>query len=172
MAATLAAILPTAERPVFRMEQARQQVLVPVDQFVVTQQDVVLVAELQGSVALCLCDDVQDSGGLLHIQAGLPVHARNPELTDNTLSSDLLLVDRCVAELKRKEPRAKHWQARLIGHASDLTGGMERAMGIQSFIEACLQDAEVRLVSSTVHEGGPRRLLFRPSLAQLNCELC
>jgi chemotaxis receptor (MCP) glutamine deamidase CheD len=152
------------------MEQSRQQILVPVDQYAITQRDVVFAASLKGSMALCLSDELQEAGGLLHMQGGRPGRVNDPELTDNTLSSDLLLLDRCLAELRRSDPRARHWQARLVAHADELAGGRERLIGIQSFVEAFLDDANIRLVASTIHEGEPRMLRFRPALGQLSCE--
>ncbi len=153
------------------MPRAQQKVVVPVDQFAITQQDVVFVASLKGSLALCLSDEVQEAGGLLHMQAGRPGRANDPELTDNTLSSDLLLLDRCLTELKRSEPRARHWQARFVAHADEQAGGRERLLAIQSFVEAFLDDAQIRLVAGTIHDGEPRRLLFRPALGQVSSEL-
>jgi len=146
------------------------EITVPVDQFAVTSQDRLLVARLSGSFALCLSDEVQEAGALLHMQAGRPGGVNDPELTDNTLSTDLLLIDRCLADLKLADPRARHWQARFVAHADPRAGGHERLDGIRSFIQAFLDDAGIRLVSAAAHEGPPLRLAFRPSLAQLRCE--
>jgi chemotaxis receptor (MCP) glutamine deamidase CheD len=151
-------------------DRAQQQVVVPVDQFAITQQDLLFVAHLKGSLALCISDEVQEAGGMLHMQAGRPGRVNDPELTDNTLSSDLLLLDRCLAELRQCEPRARHWQARFVAHADAQAGGRERLLAIQSFVEAFLDDAGIRLVSSTAHDGEPRLLQFRPALGQLSCE--
>ena len=151
-------------------DRALQEVVVPVDQYSITQQDVVFVARLQGSLALCIGDEVHESGALLHMQAGRPGRVKDPELTDNTLSSDLLLLDRCMVELKRSEPRAKHWQARFVGHSDIEAGGRERLLAIQSFVEAFLDDAGIRLVSSAAHDGAPQLLRFRAALGQLSCD--
>ncbi|MEO6079506.1 MAG: hypothetical protein ABIQ86_06995 [Steroidobacteraceae bacterium] len=152
------------------MDRAQQKVVVPVDQYAITQQDVVFAADLRGSLALCLSDEVQEAGGLLHMQAGRQGRMRDPELSDNTLSSDLLLLDQCLHELRRSEPRARHWQARLIAHADEQAGGRERLLGIQNFIEAFLDDVQIRLVACTIHEGAARLLLFRPALGEVSCE--
>jgi chemotaxis receptor (MCP) glutamine deamidase CheD len=149
------------------MDRAIPELAVPVDQFAVTQQDVVLTALLKGSFALCICDEVHEAGALLHMQAGRPGRVNDPELTDNTLSTDLLLFDRCLADLKHVESRARHWQARLVAHADPQAGGRERLLGIQSFIEAYLDDAGIRLVSIVVHDGPSQQLWFRPGMAQL-----
>ena len=63
---------------------------------------------------------------------------RTPNLTDTTLSTDLLLLDRCFVELRKSEPRAQHWQAKVVGQVQDLPGARERFDGVQSFLSAFL----------------------------------
>lgn len=141
---------------------------VPVDQFEIARHDVVLCAQLQSSFALCLYDEVQEGGALLHMQIGRPDRAADPELTDNTLSTNLLLLDRCIAELRQSDPRARHWQAKFVAHEGH--GGRELALGVQSFIEAYLEDVGIGLVSAAVHSDESLRLSFRPAMGQLRCE--
>lgn len=151
------------------MDPLPQQTDVPLDQFAVVRQDLMLRARLSGSLVVCFNDEILETGGLLHMQAGRPGRASDPELTDNTLSGDLLLMDRCLAALRQAEPRARHWQARLAAHADPRAGGRERLDGIHSFIEACLADAGVRVVSVAVHDL-PQWLYFRAALGQLRSE--
>jgi chemotaxis receptor (MCP) glutamine deamidase CheD len=153
------------------MDHTPQEVMVPVDSFLVAQQDLMLCAQLQGSFALCISDEVHDAGALIHVQAGRPGRVgNNPDLTDNTLSTDLLLLDRCLAELRIAEPRAKHCQARFVAHADPQAGGAERLSALQAFIEVYLEDTGVRLTSASTHDGGMRRLCFRPALRSLRCD--
>ena len=152
------------------MDKPIPQTDVPVDQFRVVADDQRLVARLAGSFALCIGDEVHEAGALLHMQAGRPGHVNDQELTDNTLSTDLLLIDRCLAELRAAEPRARHLQARFVAHADPAAGGHERLAGIRSFVEALLEDAGIRLVSSAAHDGQPLRVAFRPALGQLRCD--
>jgi chemotaxis receptor (MCP) glutamine deamidase CheD len=151
-------------------ERVLQEVAVPVDQFEIARNDVVLAASLRSSFALCLYDEVNEAGALLHMQIGRPGRVADPELTDNTLSTNLLLLDRCIEELRHCEPRARHWQAKFIAHADEPSGGRERMLGIQSFIEAYLEDVGIGLVSAAAHTDEPLRLRFRPAMAQLHCE--
>ncbi len=152
------------------MERVLPEVQVPVDQFEIARHDLVLCAQLKSSFALCLYDEVQEGGALLHMQIGRPGRISDPELTDNTLSTNLLLLDRCIAELKHSDPRARHWQAKFVAHAEEGNGGRELALGVQSFIEAYLEDVGVGLVSAAVHADEPLRLSFRPAMGQLRCE--
>ncbi|MDQ2640177.1 MAG: hypothetical protein M3Y79_06325 [Pseudomonadota bacterium] len=153
------------------MDHTPTEVTVPVDTFFLAQQDLVLCAQLHGSFALCISDELEDAGALIHVQAGRPGRVgTNPDLTDNTLSTDLLLLDRCLQELREAEPRARHWQARFIAHADPAAGGYERLSALQAFVEVYLEDTGVRLTSAAVHDGPVRTLAFRPSLRQLRCE--
>jgi chemotaxis receptor (MCP) glutamine deamidase CheD len=146
------------------------EVQVPVDLFEIARYDVVLCAQLQSSFALCLYDAVHEGGAMLHMQIGRPGGARDPELTDNTLSTNLLLLDKCISELKQSDPRARHWQAKFVAHAEERRGGRELALGIQSFVEAYLEDVSIGLVSAAAHCDEPLRLSFRPVMGQLRCE--
>jgi chemotaxis receptor (MCP) glutamine deamidase CheD len=151
-------------------ERALQEVAVPVDQFEIARHDLLLCASLRSSFALCLYDEVNEGGALLHMQIGRPGRVVDPELTDNTLSTNLLLLDRCIADLRQSDPRARHWQAKFVAHANDASGGRERMLGIQSFIEAYLEDVGIGLVFAAAHTDEPMRLCFRPAMGQVRCE--
>jgi hypothetical protein len=144
--------------------------IVPVDHFKVVGGDTMLCARLAGSFALCISDQVFEAGALLHMQAGRPGTSSDAELTDNTLSMDLLLLDRCVAELRAIAPQARHWQAHFIAHAAPDAGGAERLHALRAFFEAAMEDAGVELVDGIVHEHGAQWLSFRPALRQLRSE--
>lgn len=153
------------------MDHSPPEVIVPVDSFQIARQDQLLCARLRGSFALCISDEVHEAGALIHVQAGRPGRTgNNPDLTDNTLSTDLLLLDRCLTELQLAEPRARHWQARFVAHADPEAGGVERLAALQAFIEVYLEDAGVHLSSAVTHEGAGRSVVFRPALRTLRCE--
>lgn len=153
------------------MDHTPPEVTVPVDTFLIAHRDQVLCARLSGSFALCISDEVQDTGALVHVQAGRPGRTgNNPDLTDNTLSTDLLLLDRCLAELRLAEPRAKHWQARFVAHADPAAGGFERLSALQAFVEVYLEDTGVQLTSTITHDGPTRQLAFRPAVRSMRCE--
>ncbi len=147
------------------------EVNVAMDSFVAARHDQILHARLHGSFALCLSDEVHEAGALVHVQAGRPGRVgTHPDLTDNTLSTDLLLLDRCLSQLRLAEPRARHWQARFVAHADPAAGGLDRLSALQAFIEVYLEDTDVALTSAVTHEGAPRLLSFRPALRSLRCE--
>lgn len=153
------------------MDHPPPEIAVPVDSFHVAQRDQVLRARVQGSFVLCISDEVQETGAMVHVQAGRPGRINtSPDLTDNTLSTDLLLLDRCLAELRLAEPRARHWQAKFVGHAAPEAGGVHRLSALQAFVEVYLEDTGVHLASTVTYEGMPRLLAFRPAMRSLRCE--
>jgi hypothetical protein len=144
--------------------------IVAVDHYAVSREDRLLCARLAGSFAVCISDEVFESGALLHMQAGRPGRATDPELTDNTLSMDLLLLDRCLAELRALEPQARHWQARFVAHADPAAGGEERLAALRAFFEAALGDSGITMGGGNVYEGPTQWLSFRPAMRQMRCE--
>jgi chemotaxis receptor (MCP) glutamine deamidase CheD len=151
-------------------EGVTREIIVPVDQFELARDDIVLIAMLKSTFALCFYDAVQEGGALLHMQVGRPGRANDPELTDNTLSTDLLLLDHCLADLRGSEPKARNWQAKLVAHVGEAKGDRERMLGMEAFLTAFLDDAEIKLISVSTHENQPQRLRFRPAMGQLRSE--
>ena len=140
------------------------------DHFDVVTNDVVLVAELNTTFALCHYDAVLESGALVHLRVGPPGRVQDPELTDTSLSTDLLLLDRCFAELRKSEPRAQHWQAKVVGQVQDSPGARERFDGVQSFLSAFLNDTNVKLISCDTHIDRVQLLRFRPAMGHVRSE--
>ena len=151
-------------------EASVPEIRVAPDHFDVVTTDAVLVAELNSTFALCLYDAVLESGALIHLRVGPPGRVQDPELTDTTLSTDLLLLDRCFADLRQSEPRAQHWQAKVVGQVQDLPGARERFDGVRSFLSAFLADANVKLVSCDTHVDHVQLLRFRPAMGHVRSE--
>jgi hypothetical protein len=107
---------------------------------------------------------------LIHLRVGPPGRVQDPELTDTTLSTDLLLLDRCFAELRKVEPRAQHWQAKVVGQVQNTPGARERFDGVQSFLGAFLNDTDVKLVSCDTHVEHVQLLKFRPAMGHVRSE--
>jgi hypothetical protein len=95
---------------------------------------------------------------------------QDPELTDTTLSTDLLLLDRCFVELRKSEPRAQHWQAKVVGQVQDLPGARQRFDGVQSFLTQFLADTNVKLISCDTHLDHVQLLRFRPAMGHVRSE--
>lgn len=137
------------------------------DDYRATSGDVVLGAQLHSSLAVCLYDESEPDGALLHLRLAVPGQARDPDLTDNTLSGDLALLDRAMRELTGANPRAQHWRARLVAHSEDQEAARNRCEALQAFIVAFLQDAGVTVMGSAVHVAESVFVRFRPAMGQV-----
>ncbi len=98
------------------MIAAAKEVIVEFDVYRVARRPSVLVAQLQAAVAICVHDDTQGIAGLLHLRYVATHNNRPLELTDNTLSSSILLLDRFCKELKSNGARMQAWRVRIIAH--------------------------------------------------------
>ncbi len=100
---------------------APQELIVEPDAFRISKEPVLLVAHLRASLAISLYDDTQGIGGLLHLRYVATLNDRPLELTDNTLSSSVLLIDRFCKEMKIAGSRAQWWRVRLLAHCASAT---------------------------------------------------
>lgn len=140
------------------------------DDFAVVEEDVTLTATLHGSFAICIYDALEESGGLIHLRSGEQGPARNPELTDNTLLSNLALLERTVRSLQAVSPRAQHWQAKLVAQIEDSPGARERFRALQDFVAAYLLDSGIKLLSALIGKRAQMRIRFRPSMGQVQTD--
>jgi chemotaxis receptor (MCP) glutamine deamidase CheD len=88
------------------------------DEFRVSRDSVLLSSHLMSAMAVCLYDDTQGVGGMLHLRYVATEDDKPLELTDNTLSSDLLLLDRFCKELRSLGARKHSWKIRILGHTT------------------------------------------------------
>lgn len=152
------------------MSDPERELQVAADDYRIVTEDSVLCAQLHSSLVVCLYDAVEESGALLHLRLAAPGQSRDPNLTDNTLSSDLALLDRALRELAAATPRARHWQAKLVAQTEDRPSSRVRCEGLQTFIGAFLLDAGIKLVSTTVHIEPTVAVHFRPAMGQLRTQ--
>src|SRR5690348_14539039 len=110
------------EQPVdgipLQMSQPTREVVVAPDRFEVSADDVILITELRSAIAVCVYDAVEEAGALLHlrfIQRG----SNAGDITDTTLATELLLLDRCVESIKEVSPTARNLQSRIVVHLAD-----------------------------------------------------
>ncbi len=69
------------------------EVMVAPDTYHVSPEPMLLIADLHGALALCLHDEGRGVGGLLHLRFKGGT-GRPSDVTDNTLSSVLVVLDR------------------------------------------------------------------------------
>ncbi len=163
---TLSATAPCETAPVMNDPVGEQSVRA--DDYLIVTQDEVLCAQLHSSLAVCCYDAVEETGALLHMRLAVPGGARDPNLTDATLSNDLAMLDRLLRSLQAVCPRAQHWQAKLIAQLEDVATARERFDGLQVFLNAFLQDGGIALISTEVHVEPQVQVRFRPAMGQVH----
>ena len=93
------------QRDGIQLRMATREINVAPDKFEVSSGDVLLVTELHSAIAVCVYDAAEEAGALLHLRC--IVRASKPaDVTDTTLATELLLLDRCVASLREEIGRA------------------------------------------------------------------
>ena len=95
-----------------------EEIVVEPDAFRISRESVLMVAHLRASLAINLYDDSQGVAGLLHLRYVATLNGRPLELTDNTLSSSVLLIDRFCKEMKKAGSRSQWWRVRILAHSA------------------------------------------------------
>ena len=142
---------------------------VPPDHFEVTEDDVLLTAVLDASLAVCFYDAVEEQGALLHLRF-IARGSSQMEATDRTLASDLLLLDRCVERFRGAMERGVDIQGKIAASVEPGETARLTADAVLALIGEYLNDAGIRIVSREIEHGRPCRLRFRPSMGQLRIE--
>jgi hypothetical protein len=120
-----------------------------------------IIADLHGALALCLHDEGRSVGGLLHLRfmggSGLP-----SDVTDNTLTSVLVVLDRFKrAVLGNSLPR-DDIQARILAHALPPTDAVEPSASLVDLIRADLADCKIACGTQMTRRNESLRVCFQP----------
>jgi hypothetical protein len=122
---------------------------------------VLLIANLDWSLALCLHDEARAVGGLLHLrfrgETGKP-----SDVSDNTLSSLLVVLDRFKRGVLGNSPRPELVQARILAHAPPPVGPEEPSASLVDLIRADLTDARINCGTQTLRRPDPVQVCFKP----------
>lgn len=144
-----------------------EQITVQPDAFRVAKEQVLLNCELHAALAACVFDETQGAGGVIHLRYVAATDGGPPELTDNTLSSDLLLLDRFCKELRRLGARKQSWRVRVFAHVPPGPKSGEHAATVLDLIKAYFSDGrwppecqEIRRDSGVVVRFDPREGRF------------
>jgi chemotaxis receptor (MCP) glutamine deamidase CheD len=143
-----------------------REVIVAPDKFEVVQDDAVLVAELRSATAVCLYDAVEEAGALLHLRFIIRT-AKPADVTDTTLATELLLLDRCIESLREAMPGARNLQAKIAAHLPDNPEAQRACDTVLTLVRHFLDDSGMVVVTSDVAAGPPRELRFRPAMGWL-----
>lgn len=120
-----------------------------------------LVAELHGALALCLHDEARGVGGLLHLKF-MGDTGRPSDVTDNTLSSVLVVLDRFKRAVLGNASKHDDIQARILAHALPPTGVGEPSASLVDLIKADLADGKIACGTQTMRRVESLRVCFQP----------
>jgi len=129
---------------------AAMDILIEADGYRIGRDSVPMTAHLQAAVAVCVHDDTQGVGGLLHLRYLAKGQTKPLDLTDNTLSSDLLLLDRFCKELRTQGARKNSWRVRLIGHIPNTAGIDQPAATLLDLLRAYFADGRLPVEAKEV----------------------
>ncbi|HTT42857.1 MAG TPA: hypothetical protein VMG33_07260 [Steroidobacteraceae bacterium] len=142
---------------------ASREIQVAPDKFEVAAGDVLLLTELHSALAVCVYDAAEEAGALLHLRC-IVRSSKPADVTDTTLATELLLLDRCLAALRETCPEARHLQARVVAHLAEEHAAGGAAHTVLAMVRHYLEDAGVTVLPEDVAGGSPRALRFRPSM--------
>jgi chemotaxis receptor (MCP) glutamine deamidase CheD len=146
-----------------RRETDRREIHVAPDRFEVTAEDAILTTELCSAVAVCMYDAAEEAGALLHLRC--IIRASRPiDVTDTTLATELLLLDRCLEALREAAPAARQLQARIVAHLAESTHARPVCETVMNIVRHYLTDAGVQMLPEDVAAGPARTLRFRPGM--------
>jgi chemotaxis receptor (MCP) glutamine deamidase CheD len=144
------------------MSQELEELLVQSDAFRIARKSLLLVTELRGALAVCLHDDTQGVGGMLHLRYVATSNDQPLDLTDNTLSSGLLLMDRFCKELRLVGARKHSWRVHLIGHTPQDAGIEEPAATVLDLVKAYFADGRLPVECTEVRHALGLMVRFEP----------
>ena len=148
------------------MSKPSREIIVSPDRFEVAADDAILITELRSAIAVCIYDAVEEAGALLHLRCIL--RGTNPvELTDTTLATELLLLDRCIEAIREVSPSARNLQSRIVVHLTGHPDAHGACDTIVTMAQHFLTDAGVRMLPTDIATGPARNLRFRPSMGWL-----
>jgi chemotaxis receptor (MCP) glutamine deamidase CheD len=148
------------------MTPSTQEILVGSDQFEVVTDDVVLRAKLTCAMAVCIYDTVDEAGALLHLRC-VARQGNNPDATDTTLATELLLLDRCVEFLRTLVPQAKALKAHIVVHVPEQSTARAACDSTLTLVGHFMQDIGAELAPVDLDTGEPREVIFRPCMGTL-----
>lgn len=148
------------------MPNPQREILVAPDRFEIVTDDAVLIAALRSAIAVCVYDAVEQAGALLHLR--FIVRSSKPaDLTDTTLATELLLLDRCVESLREAAPAARNLQAKIAAHLPEDIEAQKGCESVLTLVRHYLDDARMEVSPVDAAAGAARELRFRPSMGWL-----
>jgi chemotaxis receptor (MCP) glutamine deamidase CheD len=139
------------------------EIQVAPDRFELSSGEALLVTELRSAIAVCVYDAAEEAGALLHLRC-IVRSSRPADVTDTTLATELLLLDRCLEALRAAAPAARHLQARIVVHLAETPLARPACETVVAMVRHYLEDAGVQVLPEDIAAGPVRVLRFRPSM--------
>jgi chemotaxis receptor (MCP) glutamine deamidase CheD len=143
-----------------------RQIEIDPDTFHVATEHMLLGAQLREALVVCVNDDTQGVGGVLHLRHAADA-ARGVDLTDNTLSMNLLLIERFMQQLRSQGARNAAMRATLVAHIPKGSPVAVPAATLVDLIVAYYADAKVALVRREVRHVPAVSVLYEPREGRL-----
>ena len=131
------------------------------DTYQVSAESMLMIADLKGALALCLHDEGRGVGGLLHLRF-MGNTGRPSDITDNTLSSVLVVLDKFKRAVMGNTRRMDDIQARVLAHALPPTDAAEPTANLVDLIKADLAEMRIQCGTQMVRRSEPVRVCFQP----------
>jgi chemotaxis receptor (MCP) glutamine deamidase CheD len=148
------------------MGASTRELAVAPDRFEVVSDDAILVAELSSAIAVCIFDATEEAGALLHLR--FIVRPSKPvDVTDTTLATELLLLDRCIESLRETVPSARNLQAKIAAQLPEGSDAQRACDNVLTLVRHYLTDAGMSVSATDATAGGARQLRFRPCMGWL-----
>lgn len=148
------------------MDRTCAEIEVRPDHFEVVSDDTVLTAELRSGIAVCLFDTVEEAGALLHLRC-IMRSDKPVDVTDTTLATELLLLDRCVEALRDAVPAGRNMQAKIAAHFPSDAAAQAASRSVLALVSHFLRDAGAQAPAPDIATGSARRVVFRPGMGQV-----
>ncbi len=148
------------QQRVLHLPKDLTEVSVAPDTYHVSPEPMLMTADLHGALALCLHDEGRGVGGLLHLRF-MGGTGRPSDVTDNTLSSVLVVLDRFKRAVLGNVTRREEVQARILAHALPPTVG-EPSASLVDLIQADLADGKIACGAQTMRRTEGVRVCFEP----------
>ena len=148
------------------MSVPSREIRVGSDRFEVVTQDLILRARLDCAIAVCVFDTVDEAGALLHLRC-VARAGSNPDATDTTLATELLLLDRCVETLREAAPQARALKARIVVHMPAQHPARQACESTLTLIRHFMQDIGAELAPVDLAGDAPREVVFRPCMGSI-----
>ncbi len=120
-----------------------------------------MMAELHGALALCLHDEGRAVGGMLHLRFKGGT-GRPSDVTDNTLSGVLVVLDRFKRAVLGHSAPSDQMHARILAHALPPTSEDEPSASLVDLIKADFADGKIQCGTQILRRQDPVRVCFEP----------